>query len=140
MVVGTLPVKVLQVLRPQSAGGCIHGCRIMTQSGEADRNGELMKVMNLWAEHRPNPPPNGPEAYWFMDGPQWHRSNVTVAARNSHTRHSQGFRYNRRWKSRRRGHSKLDPEIRELIRRMCRANPLKRGPFELAGFTRTTGN
>jgi putative transposase len=38
--------------------------------------------------------------------------------------HRQGFRYYWRWKSRRRGHPKVDTEIRALIRRMCRANPL----------------
>lgn len=42
--------------------------------------------------------------------------------------HRQGFRYYWRWKSRRRGHPKIDPEIRLLIRRMCRANPLWGAP------------
>lgn len=40
----------------------------------------------------------------------------------------QGFRYYWRWKSRRRGRPKIDPEIRDLIRRMCRANPLWGAP------------
>jgi len=38
--------------------------------------------------------------------------------------HRQGFRYYWRWKSQRRGRPKADSEIRALIRRMCRANPL----------------
>ncbi len=38
--------------------------------------------------------------------------------------HRQGFRYYWRWKSRHRGRPRIDPEIRQLIRRMCRANPL----------------
>jgi len=42
--------------------------------------------------------------------------------------HRQGFRYYWRWKSRRRGHPKIDPEIRALIRRRCRANPLWGAP------------
>ena len=42
--------------------------------------------------------------------------------------HRQGFRYYWRWKSRRRGHPKIDPEIRLLIRRMCQANPLWGAP------------
>lgn len=42
--------------------------------------------------------------------------------------HRQGFRYYWRWKSRRRGRPKVDPEIRNLIRRMCRANPLWGAP------------
>lgn len=37
--------------------------------------------------------------------------------------HRQGFRYYWRWKSRGRGRPRIDPEIIELIRRMCRANP-----------------
>ncbi len=42
--------------------------------------------------------------------------------------HRQGFRYYWRWKSRRRGRPRLDAEIRNLIRRMCRANPLWGAP------------
>ena len=42
--------------------------------------------------------------------------------------HRQGFRYYWRWKSRRRGRPRIDPEIRHLIRRMCRANPLWGAP------------
>ena len=42
--------------------------------------------------------------------------------------HRQGFRYYWRWKSRGRGRPKIDPEIRHLIRRMCRANPLWGAP------------
>ena len=42
--------------------------------------------------------------------------------------HRQGFRYYWHWKSRRRGRPRIDPEIRHLIRRMCRANPLWGAP------------
>ncbi len=42
--------------------------------------------------------------------------------------HRQGFRYYWRWKSRHRGRPRIDPEIRQLIRRMCRANPLWGAP------------
>jgi len=42
--------------------------------------------------------------------------------------HRQGFRYYWRWKSRRRGRPGIDAEIRDLIRRMCRANPLWGAP------------
>jgi len=42
--------------------------------------------------------------------------------------HRQGFRYYWRWKSRRRGRPKVDLQVRELIRRMCRANPLWGAP------------
>jgi len=42
--------------------------------------------------------------------------------------HQQGFRYYWRWKSRRRGRPRIDPGIRNLIRHMCRANPLWGAP------------
>ena len=40
----------------------------------------------------------------------------------------QGFRYYWRWKSRGRGRPKIDPELKVLIRQMCRANPLWGAP------------
>ena len=42
--------------------------------------------------------------------------------------HRQGFRYYWRWKSRRRGRPRIDWETRQLIRRMCLANPLWGAP------------
>jgi hypothetical protein len=42
--------------------------------------------------------------------------------------HRQGFRYYWRWKSRRHGRPRIDPQVRELIQRMCRANPLWGAP------------
>ncbi len=42
--------------------------------------------------------------------------------------HRQGFRYYWRWKSRRRGRPKIDPEVRTMIRKMCQANPLWGAP------------
>ena len=42
--------------------------------------------------------------------------------------HREGFRYYWRWKSRGRGRPKIDAEIRRLIRRMSRANPLWGAP------------
>ncbi len=42
--------------------------------------------------------------------------------------HRQGFRYYWRWKSRHRGRPRVDPQVRELIRRMCRANSLWGAP------------
>ncbi len=42
--------------------------------------------------------------------------------------HRQGFRYYWRWKSRGRGRPRIDGEVRDLIRRMCRANPLWGAP------------
>ena len=42
--------------------------------------------------------------------------------------HRQGFRYYWRWKSRPRGRPRIDPEIRQLVRKMCLANPLWGAP------------
>ncbi|MCH8073980.1 MAG: transposase, partial [Proteobacteria bacterium] len=42
--------------------------------------------------------------------------------------HRQGFRYYWTWKSHRSGRPKVDPAIRDLIRRMCCANPLWGAP------------
>ncbi len=42
--------------------------------------------------------------------------------------HRQGFRYYWRWKSRKRSRPRIDGEIRQLIRRMCSANPLWGAP------------
>lgn len=42
--------------------------------------------------------------------------------------HRQGFRYYWHWKSRGPGRPKIDPEIRGLVQRMCRANPLWGAP------------
>jgi len=42
--------------------------------------------------------------------------------------HRQGFRYYWCWKSRAPGRPKIDPEIRGLVRRICRANPLWGAP------------
>ena len=58
----------------------------------------------------------------------WHASLHIVKPETVVRWHRQGFRYYWRWKSRHRGRPKTDPEIRELIRRMCRANPLWGAP------------
>jgi transposase InsO family protein len=58
----------------------------------------------------------------------WHASLHIVKPETVVRWHRQGFRYYWRWKSRHRGRPKADPEIRELIRRMCRANPLWGAP------------
>ncbi len=58
----------------------------------------------------------------------WHASLHIVKPETVVRWHRQGFRYYWRWKSRHRGRPEADPEIRELIRRMCRANPLWGAP------------
>ena len=42
--------------------------------------------------------------------------------------HRQGFRYYWRWKSRPRGRPRIDSETRQLVRKMCLANPLWGAP------------
>lgn len=58
----------------------------------------------------------------------WHESLHIVQPETVIRWHRQGFRYYWRWKSRHRGRPKIDPEIRALIHRMCRANPLWGAP------------
>ncbi len=58
----------------------------------------------------------------------WHASLHIVKPETVVRWHRQGFRYYWRWKSRHRGRPKADPEIRVLIHRMCRANPLWGAP------------
>ena len=60
--------------------------------------------------------------------PDWHSILHIVKPDTVVRWHRQGFRYYWRWKSRHRGRPKADPEIRALIRRMCRANPLWGAP------------
>ncbi len=58
----------------------------------------------------------------------WRTSLHIVQAESVVRWHRQGFRYYWRWKSRCRGRPRTVPEIRDLIRRMCRANPLWGAP------------
>ena len=60
--------------------------------------------------------------------PNWRSSLHVVQPETVLRWHRQGFRYYWRWKSRRHGRPKIDPEIRALIRRMCQANPLWGAP------------
>ena len=58
----------------------------------------------------------------------WRESLHIVQAETVVRWQRQGLRYYWRWKSRRRGRPGIDPEIRDLIRRMWRANPLWGAP------------
>jgi len=59
---------------------------------------------------------------------EWRGSLHIVQAGTVVRWHQRGFRYYWRWRSRRNGRPRIDPEIRDLIRRMCRANPLWGAP------------
>ena len=70
-------------------------------------------------------------SFWVLLSKIWHgwRSTLHIVQPETVVRwHRQGFRYYWRWKSRRRGRPKIDPEIIHLIRRMCHANPLSGAP------------
>lgn len=60
--------------------------------------------------------------------PDWRRTLHIVQPDTVIRWHRQGFLYYWRWKSRGRGRPKIDPELIQLIRRMCRANPLWGAP------------
>ncbi len=60
--------------------------------------------------------------------PNWRDALHIVTPETVVRWHRQGFRYYWTWKSRRSGRPKVDPTIRGLIRRMCRANPLWGAP------------
>lgn len=74
---------------------------------------------------------NGDRFFWVLVSRMWPawRSALHVVQPATVVRwHRQGFRYFWRWKSRRRGRPQIDPEIRQLVRHMCRANPLWGAP------------
>lgn len=58
----------------------------------------------------------------------WRESLLIVKPETVVRWHRQSFRYFWRWKSRHLGRPKINPEIRMLIRRMCRSNPLWGAP------------
>ena len=62
--------------------------------------------------------------------PQWRSALVIVKPETVITWHRQGFKLYWRWKSRagKPGRPRVDPEVRELIRRMSRENPLWSSP------------
>jgi putative transposase len=69
--------------------------------------------------------------FWIFLSKIWRSWNAALRVAQPETVgrwHCQGSRYYWRWKSRGRGRPKLDPGIRALIRRMCRANPLWGAP------------
>ena len=73
----------------------------------------------------------GDRIFWVLASRLWSgwRGVLHVVQPDSVIRwHRQGFRYYWRWKSRRRGRPKIDPEVIHLIRQMCRANQLWGAP------------
>jgi putative transposase len=74
---------------------------------------------------------NADRLFWVLLSsiwPAWRNAIQVVQPATVVRWHRQGFRYFWCWKSRRRGRPKIDPEIRQLIQRMCRANPMWGAP------------
>jgi putative transposase len=74
---------------------------------------------------------DGDRFFWLLVSRLWSgwRDALHVVQPDTVVRwHRQGFRYYWRWKSRRAGRPKMDTEVIQLIRRMCRANPLWGAP------------
>ncbi len=74
---------------------------------------------------------NGDRLFWILLSSVWSgwRECLHIVQPETLVRwHRQGFRYYWRWKSRGRGRPKIDPEIRILVQRICRANPLWGAP------------
>ena len=74
---------------------------------------------------------NADRIFWVLFAkfwPNWRDALHIVTPETVVRWHRQGFRYYWTWKSRRSGRPKVDPTIRDLIRRMCRANPLWGAP------------
>jgi putative transposase len=74
---------------------------------------------------------NGDRFFWLLVTRFWSgwRDALHVVQPATVVRwHRQGFRYYWRWKSRRAGRPKIERDVINLIRRMCRANPLWGAP------------
>ena len=74
---------------------------------------------------------NADRIFWVLFSkfwPNWRDALHIVTPETVVRWHRQGFRYYWTRKSRRSGRPKVDPAIRDLIRRMCRANPLWGAP------------
>jgi len=74
---------------------------------------------------------NGDRFFWILISRMWSdwQNVIHVVQPSTVVRwHHQGLRYFWRWRSRRRGRPQIDPEIRQLVRRMCQANPLWGAP------------
>lgn len=105
---------------------------VRTQRALALENLVLRQQLAAFKHRYPRPRlTDGDRLFWALLSRIWSgwREALHIVQPETVVRwHRQGFRYYWRWKSRRLGLPKVDPEIRELIRRMCRANPLWGAP------------
>ncbi len=88
----------------------------------------LRQQLAVFKQRYPRPRLKDPDRlFWVLLSRMWRnwRTALHVVQPATVVRwHRQGFKYYWRWKSRGRGRPKIDPEIRHLICRICRANPL----------------
>jgi putative transposase len=105
---------------------------VQSQRALATENLALRQQLAVLKHRYPRPRlTDGDRLFWVLLCRWWTgwRESLHIVQPETVIRwHRQGFRYYWRWKSRRRGRPKIDPETRDLIRRMCRANPLWGAP------------
>ena len=105
---------------------------LRTQRDLAIENLALRQQLSVLKHRHPQPSlTDADRLVWVvLSGiwPGWRESLHIVQPETVVRWHRQGFRYYWRWKSRRRGRPRIDPDIRHLIQRMCRANPLWGAP------------
>ncbi len=105
---------------------------LCTQRSLAIENLVLRQQLAVLKHRHPRPRLTDTDRFFWVALSQiwsgWRESLHIVQPETVVRWHRQGFRYYWRWKSRRRGRPRIDPEIRQLIRRMCRANPLWGAP------------
>ena len=105
---------------------------LRTQRGLAIENLALRQQLAVLKDRHPRPRlTDADRLFWVVLSliwSEWQQSIHIVQPETVVRWHRQGFRYYWGWKSRRRGRPMIDPDIRHLIRRMCRANPLWGAP------------
>jgi putative transposase len=98
----------------------------------ATENLVLRQQLSVLKKHHPRPRlTDADRLFWVILSRTWSdwRKALHIVQPETVVRwHRQGFRYYWRWKSRHRGRPRVDPQVRDLIRRMCRANPLWGAP------------
>jgi transposase InsO family protein len=105
---------------------------LLTRRNLALENLALRQQLAVYKETHPRPRlTDADRRFWVLLSKTWHgwRATLHIVQPDTVVRwHRQGFRSYWRWKNRRRGRPAFDPEVIQLIRRMCRTNPLWGAP------------
>jgi transposase InsO family protein len=105
---------------------------LMSRRDLALENLALRQQLAVYKERHPRPRlTDADRRFWVLLSRIWRgwRATLHIVQPDTVVRwHRQGFRCYWRWKSRKRGRPAIDPEAIQLIRRMCRANPLWGAP------------